>query len=416
MSDILQSNQIETLKSSVPQLLVVSGTKKEMGKKYGTALKQELTKVHDILYDYFVIKHDIDYEKLVDKAKILFDKYPSGYQEMIESAAKAANLTTENLIVVNGMETLLPLLAESKSKNAQIVTETDKAEVAACSFVSIPPAESKTGSTIIGRNYDYPKPFDESAKHLVVLMMKEAGAVSTASIGMAGQIYCPTCVNEKDVFIELNNGMPSGGYQVDNNRISLLINLLEASQSSKSLNQLEKHLSSILSDYSLIINVADGTKTKSFEYSSNLGLKTYTPHPDHVFASTNFYLNQTWTEIPEATDNSTWLGVSRRDNILKHFKEEKKYDVADVKKALSDSISSGGASWDSTIYQIAYEHGLRKLHLRISENENSTWSSFDLNSCFNDVPDGLYSPLAENTLSCGVLIQVLPSNYIDNTQ
>ncbi len=91
----------------------------------------------------------------------------------------------------------------------------DETSLTWCAFLSVPPNKSAIGSTLIGRNYDFPPPFDQCSKLLTVTILHEDDKVPTAIISMPGQIYCPSCVNAQGLFMELNNGMPSGGYYVD---------------------------------------------------------------------------------------------------------------------------------------------------------------------------------------------------------
>lgn len=96
-----------------------------------------------------------------------------------------------------------------------------------CSYFYIPPAQSTGGKGIIGRNYDYPSPFDKIAKYLTLTYLNHPDFQPTLLIALPGQAYCPSCLNKWGLFVEINNGMPSGGYDVDPSKTTLLIKILE---------------------------------------------------------------------------------------------------------------------------------------------------------------------------------------------
>jgi hypothetical protein len=184
---------------------------------------------------------------------------------------------------------------------------------------------------------------------------------------MPGQIYCPSCINQNGLFLELNNGEPSGGFTVATDRKSLLINMLEQLQNSPSLEALTSQLLATQSDYSLIINSANGMSARSFEFSSTLGMKTNFPPSGETFVSTNFYLNTTWADIPVPSDKTTWMGITRRDNLLNLADAQDTFTVSSFQQLMDKNISQGGAVWGLTIYQMIYDTG-KDLYLKITKN------------------------------------------------
>ena len=199
---------------------------------------------------------------------------------------------------------------------------------------------------------------------------------------MPGQIYCPSCVNANGLFLELNNGEPSGSFTVATQRESLLINLLAELQNSETLADLTSQLLATQSDYSLIINSANSTLARSFEFSSILGMKPYFPDAGETFVSTNFYLNTTWQGIPAPTDNTTWMGVTRRNNLLNLAAQQDTFTVESFQALMDTSINDGGAVWNLTIYQIIYDAG-KDLYLKITQTQDD-WTQLPLQQWFQN--------------------------------
>ncbi|WPX97731.1 C45 family autoproteolytic acyltransferase/hydolase [Candidatus Fokinia crypta] len=347
--------------------IILKGTKYEMGFKYGVTLETELRLSLDILKEFFVNKYQIQIDTLLSKTDAFYRRYPSAYQDFIKGIADGSTLTLDEVKILNGMETL----------NSLIV---NRSEVSACAFISIPPFKTKS-STIIGRNYDFHEPFSKIAKYLTVTVLHEENMIPTAFIAMPGQIYCPSCINQKSLFVEFNNGSPSGGKAVNQNSESLLIKLLNTLQNSGSLSELDTKLKKLDSDYSLIVNVASKERVQSYEYSSYSGMKTFTPDEDSVYVSTNFYLNETWESITPSDEN-TWLGVSRRDNLLNLAQNV--ISVSDVMNMMDKKISDGGGMWNLTIYQMVYDTGANDLYLKRTL-EDEKWEHISMNDMFLDV-------------------------------
>lgn len=344
------------------------GSKYDMGVQYGTHLKQELLSSFQIIENYFVKQMKLSTNQLVTEAELFFSKYPYSYQQFLEGISKGSSIDLEKIKILNAMETLNSLVREQQ-------------EIAACTFFSIPYNRSKSNSTILGRNYDFPGPFKEIAKFLTLTVMHELNSVPTAFISMPGQIYCPSCINKAGLFVEFNNGTPSGGKNTNNERETLLINLLHILENSNSFSQLNKQLLSIQSDYSLIVNAASQDEVKSYEYSSYHGMKPFHPLPDNPHVSTNFYLNETWA-IEQPSDASTLLGVTRRNNILNLLDTRDKFDHDEIMQIMDLDIEDKGATWNDTIYQIVYDPGDALLFLKRTNYDNE-WQKFDLHLLFS---------------------------------
>ena len=166
--------------------------------------------------------------------------------------------------------------------------------------------------------------------------------------------------------MELNNGTSSGGTYVDTDRQSLLINMLQIMQNAHDLSQMEKQLNATQADFSLIVNTANNVQTKSYEFSSTLGMKGWFPQPNTTFASTNFYLNPAWQNIPAPTDATTWMGVTRRNHLLTSAAEGGVFDMTRFEALIDKRIQNGGARWKMTIYQMIYNTYDGSLYLKVN--------------------------------------------------
>ena len=343
------------------QTNVLHGSHYEMGVEYGQAMQQQMQKTLSILEDFYIAQHALTHDALVKQASLLYNRFPVSYQKLIQGAADGAKISLDDEIILNGMETLGELLHTQGH----------------CAFIAVPAAKSATGAMLIGRNYDYPAPFDQIAPNLAVTVMQEDNSIPTAFISLPGELYCPSCVNANGLFMELNNGSPSGGGTVDTDRQSLLANMLQIMQNSSDLAQLQKQLNATQSDFSLIVNTADETQAKSFEFSSTLGMKQNFPDNSQPYVSTNYYQSPDWSGLPTPTDASTWMGITRHDNLLNLVNSSPdKISITSFEDIMDKDISNGGGKWDITIYQIIFNP--QNLNLYLQAKGQTSWSEIPL--------------------------------------
>ncbi len=355
------------------QTIVLHGTHQQMGDQYGRSFKKELHEALMIIKNYYINQHGVSYSQLQAQANLFYERFPRTYQKLIEGVAKGAEITLNDAKILNAMETLGVLL--------------NHPHVAQCAFLALPSIKTKSHALLIGRNYDFPAPYDQLAKYLTVTVLQEDNAVPTAFISIVGEMYCPTCVNAKGLFMELNNGMPSGGYQTTQTKESLLIKMLQIMQHASTLQDMQHQLEGLQADYSLIINIADKQHVQSYEYSSTLGMKVNEPKSYEIYASTNFYLNPAWKNTPKPTDATTWLGVTRRTNLLRLSRLSNQVDVSNLKTLMDKTLANGGAvvencaTCSSTIYQIIFDPQELNLYIKIV-NQNKPWNTIPLKLIF----------------------------------
>ena len=349
---------ILVMKQGFSQIRVVyisgSDTQK-MGFQYGQKLAFRLQRTLKTLETFYIARMHVSYHDLFVQANLLFNRFPRRWQKFIQGEASGANISISDAVILNGMETLSSL--------------------GQCAFISIPGKMTQSGDPLIARNYDYPRPFDKIAQDLLVTVLKMPRSMAVAIIGLPGEIYCPSCLNEKGVFMELNNGMPSGGFEVNNKAPSMLSDMLDIMLQSDSSMEAQRALERTHHfDFSLIVNIADAHQTYSNELSTMLG--QHALHPNNLFVSTNYFLSQDWSgvqKVVKPTDKNSWLGVSRREHLLhqiskasavsKGLSASSSLNVQVLEHIMNMSFLKGGAKVKHTIYQIIYAPKTQDLYL-----------------------------------------------------
>lgn len=355
--------------SSSIGVATITGSFPEMGNQYGSHFKSVLPKILKIILDYFCVKHGLEKATLLKEANALYKRFPQKYQKFIVEAAKSSDMLLDDMKILNSMETFISLIKQSHIGN--------------CSFVGIPKSKSKTGGVLVGRNYDYPKPFDLCVKYLSVVVFNETGKLPTAVVTIPGQIYCPTGFNSKGIYCSLNNGMESGGKEVNKDSTSILTSLLDGLQRSESVGGFSKYLDAIATDFSLIINSADSDNIYSHEISSFKGIKSFCYQGDEVFISTNFFQHCDWN-LPQVDNKKTGYSITRYDNLKHTTKNIEYYDVDDIKALLDCRLrdeDKPGATWKYTIYQVVYDPELFLLYIKRPQYSYK-WYKLELGNYF----------------------------------
>ena len=222
-------------------------------------------------------------------------------------------------------------------------------------------------------------------KNLVITTIKEINKNPVAIISLAGQIYCPTCINESGIFIELNNGFPSGGTMPPQTDKTMLTSMLEAMQDNYTINSVFSSIKNDQSDFSLIVSIANAEKLYSIEYSSNptLGSK-WTTESANKYVVTNYFLINSWKDlIPKPSNNRTSKGITRKDNLDNLLdKYHGDLDIKGFMQIMDKNISQGGAVWEHTIYQIIYDTNSNNIYIKQNKLD-SVWQKFEFKQIFN---------------------------------
>ena len=340
-------------------VLNLSGTWFEMGRQYGELAQRQLRDVFDFCNRMIEAKEG-NAASAVSIVGKQIEQMPYTIREFFRGAAETSGLSLEQLYVANAVERI--------------------AGLPKCSIAAVWGDYAKD-CMVIGRNYDYGEIFYELCGDVLVTVFNPAdGALSTAIIGYAGEIYVVNGMNEAGLFLELNNGKASAPMSAPNDRITGTTLLLDVLFEADSLEYLDRYFNTVLCSSSYIINVLDGKQARSYEWCP-IGVKHgEDDQPDGLLVSTNHYVNPDW-DLQEPTDETSWKSFTRRENLLKQCENAKgNIDAEIMKQIITTPIEEGGATSDLTVYQIVAEPSNGILWVKTVESTN--WARVNLNDCW----------------------------------
>ena len=330
------------------------GTWREMGRQYGALMKSELIDLCEFLD--IIIDYSIGNTAKADSiVKTQTKQTPYRIAQFFEGAAETSGLTVEQLQKVNAVERIGGLPH--------------------CS-AAIAWKDYAADKLIIGRNYDYSEAFALLHNDIAVTVYHPAdGSLATATVGYVGEIYAVNGLNEKGIFLELNNGKPSANIKSPDSRVTGTTMLFSVLFEADELDDLDLFFNTVNCSSSYIINVADRNEGRSYEWCP-VGVKRV--DGDGLLVSTNYYVHPDWL-FATPSDSASWEGLTRRANLISLCEADKgRIDPEAMMRIIETPLENGGAMNKLTVYQLAVEPETLTLWLQIVGG--SAWTRIDLES------------------------------------
>lgn len=330
---------------------VLHGSYRRMGRQYGHLLSGELKSLYGAaVVDHFQRARGLSDAEMDRAAMSLYRFYPQRFKDMIGGMAETSGLSLREHIMLNAIE-FYGLMS-------------------GCSGI-IAWGDYVKGQTLIaGRNYDWFEEYTAFAQSLAVTVFNPDSGIPNAIVTYAGVIYATTGLNAKGVFLELNNGLPSGGSLKYDDRVPAIVNLLAALTDCGSLDELDAFFNTTRTEFTFIVNAADRTRGASYEWAP-FEHRRRCPDAEGLLVSTNHFADPSWGIVLQ--DQAGFETVLRRENLLALGHERKgRIDPEVIKEILDTPMNKGGATWPAdgsmqyrTTYQIVAEPASLWMWLKV---------------------------------------------------
>ncbi|MEG1194994.1 MAG: C45 family peptidase [Clostridia bacterium] len=356
-SPVAAFEQGTLVKQGAITVVDLHGTWREMGRQYGQLLSAELAEVTAFVEAIMNAKEG-NAEKAQNIADLQEYQTPYTVRQFFVGMAETSGLTEKQLYLANAVERIAGLPQCSAAAVWDDYTD---------------------GALIFGRNYDYGEAFFSLKNDVVVAVYHPAdGSLATATIGYAGEIYAVNGINEKGIFLELNNGKPSANIKSPVARITGTTLLFDVLFEADSLNFVDLFFDTALCSSSYIINVADSETAHSYEWCPIGVERGDAATPDGLLVSTNHYVSENW-EFATPTDEESWMSLTRRKNLIDQCTQSKgAIDAARMMEIIGTSKEDGGSMNEFTVYQMVVIPETLTLWLRVTDA--TPWTEIDLGS------------------------------------
>jgi len=313
--------------NGVPVLIAV-GTPEEIGEQIGVLAVKPLAEKFKLLKEILAKRGvSLAWPILVRACEGLFSKFPEDYRKEVEAMAKAGGVDREALIVANCVA--------------------DIQHLGGCSAFIVEPARSSTDELLYGRNMDSAPVGDIPLIGLVVVR-RPAGKHAFVSVGYPGVLMIGSEMNDAGVCLGGNDarGTKDGSPKLEPAGTPMAVTGRRLMEEGASLADAERLLKDYKSTTSGNAVVCDKEHGAVFEITpKTVAIRRA---EDGLCLCTNHFRTK---ELAE--DTQCW-----RYEVLEKLRDQKKFGVDDVEKAL-DAVNQ--KAWTSR--SMVFEPAALRIHV-----------------------------------------------------
>ena len=321
----------------------------QMGRQYGTLLREELVRVLR-----FAEKNPAGFCRIGQRGGQHGITGRKRLDEFCCGIAETSGLTQEQLRIICSVEAIYnPHAAFNGGCRSSLAVWGNY---------------TPDGNVLFGRNYDGLPDFEELLDTMTLAVFHPAdGANSVAMVNWAGCLHLTTGMNENGLFLELNSGTFSdSGLETD--RIRNRWPLWEFLLNSNDFPALQECFASFRSAGSCLIGAADSRKAELFEWNTRESCISI-PHEDGLLAAIDHFTAPGRIHTPMTDSCDSASVVNSRDNLLKCAREyreqNRKIGLPEMLSILDRTVSEGGAKADGTLFQLLASPAEQTWHIKL---------------------------------------------------
>jgi len=351
-------------------VVVMRGNFYQMGRQYGSLLKDEFKEFYEMAAKEAGIGTEkVPFDKALAEMKGSLDALPFYVREWVRGIGETSGLGAEKQIIA--CQILIPLIMGGEG----------------CSGLMAWGEYTKDGATVVGRNWDLPgKILERYQKFMTVSIFNPVGSgQGVADINYIGQVIWQSAMNQSGLFYDLQNGQGSDPYSAKN-RLNSNCALMSMMLDSTSLKQVDAFFDAVRSESGLIINVADAKQGYCYEWGTS-DYKRRVDDEKGLLAASNHFIDPAWhvaINFPEGKRGG--FSLERCSNLLalgKKFKGQ--LGAQKMMEFFDATIPEGGPSFHSdsgfkTYYTIVAVPKELKLWLKVRGLQD--WAEIDLKPLF----------------------------------
>ncbi len=360
-------------------VLSLKGSWREMGRQYGALLSRELKEF------YAEIIADLQARGLgqehVEGVQATFQTYMPEMKQLIEGMSETSGLSFEEHIMLDASFYILP----------DLVIEAAKA-TASCSGIAVSGPRTADGKLYFARNWDMTQAAMQPYLRYMALVVFNPtdGGLSFANVRPLGQVYVETGINEKGVFVELNNGSASDPH-FNEDAVFSVASLFGFLRTSETLDEMIQNIVTTKMDASYIIQAASAERAVSVE-KPTFDARVIEQKNGALYALNNFArpTYEPWKgKIVELPDNAYDDRQKCLDALIASPEWQKGISLDMVKAMMDRTIENGGpvvegALFGTVLQVIAIPEDMRLLFRSYGYSD---WADIDLNKLFRKNKD-----------------------------
>jgi len=323
-------------------IAVLNGTYKEMGRQYGSLVKDKILSTRDSWKKVFIDSGTLSYESILEVIGIPFyTSSPKKLKDLYQGISETSGISLHEAVVLDNWLSL-------------VVT----GRRAGCSCYMGWGDKTIDGSLYMGRNLDFPEFARDlfAANGVVAVLNPIGGEFSVAGIGTAGTIASfDDAMNSEGLSVNVLNGVGSIQPVLYSNRLSLISFLGDSLASYSTIEELKILFNTTNPGYPGLISVGQPDKGVHFEVSP----ETYfaKESPDQFSVRANQFTYPDWG-IPQLPGATGWFSMTRQEAWLKAIDAAKttKIDEHVLMEVMTAPMWNSDGTLTGTGFTV-FEHG-----------------------------------------------------------
>ena len=346
------------------------GTFHQMGRQYGLLLKQQIGEFYkESVIDFLIGERGAKYEDLVLAGRNYYNDFSQIFKDYLDGMSETNGLSKDQTYIMSAA--LLNIAF-------------------GCSSLSAWGDYTPDRHVVTGRNLDLPfESLRRFSKYFHVVVWNPTGyPASVASIDFIGGLFYQTAINNKGIFLELQNGENSDTLQPTGRENTNNI-LLESLFRNTSSAEVDKWFNTTLPEVGLIMNGSFPDHATIYEWAT---FRVAPRNAEGLISATNDFIDPSWHDYPitffDATNEGIGYTYTRRTNLL-NLGELNKGQITPQKmmEIFDRTIPDGGATFPEgglikTIYSVVARPAELKIWLKV--REYSGWEEIDLKKYFSN--------------------------------
>lgn len=350
-------------------IVELHGSFRQMGRQYGSLIKDQIKNFYEeAVTNYFLKEKQFNYDEIKKAAIGYYLALPQMHKEFVDGIGETSGLNRDQTNIMAAIPVFLAM--------------------SGCSSLSAWGEYTGGGPLVVGRNWDLAAPYmTRFLKYLTVVVFNPDGSGnSIANIDFAGSFFYQTAMNNKGIFLELQNGQASDTTRCADRAGAnpILFNFL---LNGSSLGEIDAMFKSTLPGGGIIMNVSVPTLTYIYEWGT---ARLARREGKGLISASNDFFDPSWAQykIPMFNQANEGIGktYTRRTNLLARGEENKGKITPDVMMNIFDTtIPNNGATFPDegllrTLYQVVAVPAQLKIWLKA--RGYSDWEEIDLTKYF----------------------------------
>ena len=346
-------------------VIVLSGSYRDMGRQYGSLMKDELHSVYKIITNR-TAQQGVTIEQVREQARQATALQPKRMKEISAGIAETSGLTEDDVDVLY-YGAVFYLYGPSS-----------------CSFLATWGNYTSDGSVVVSRNWDLPDSVSVFDPYYTLVVYKPTdGSNGVATFGPAG-MRPETLVNSAGLFVADDNGLASGGSLSYDNRPDLISEFFRFMLDYSTEKQLDAAIQTTRPNLAWIVNAAGPEQAYSYEETV---YDVKRRDGAGMIAAANHFVDPTWHLAGTPDANS----VARYNNLVTLAGQSKgSIDAAKMMQIRNVLLQDGGATFlhydmggtkYSTDHQVVFVPKTRTLWMKVVDRD---WQKVDLGALFGN--------------------------------